>query len=252
MVATSNKLLHFSGRTNRQGSEGSGSIYTKLFESETPAVYEIDRTGTASPSGLAISPDPPNMSPSSFDSQTSERAYAWLSAQGILSGKLITSAADPAVLGRQLFRESKSLPQSKLPPVQTVGGRNRTNQPPITSFLLTQFHILALVEGRITGINRLDESIVYNQHVIETGQTSLGLFADHQKNTYWLFTTTEIFEIVTTDEAREVWRILLQQGQYEAAQQYAKTAEQKDAVASMTGDHLMTQGKFMELSLIHI
>ena len=67
------------------------------------------------------------------------------------------------------------------------------------------------MEGRLTAFNRLDESVVFNQHILESGQASLGLFSDHQKNTYWLFTSNEIFEIVVTDEARDVWRILLGQ-----------------------------------------
>ena len=251
LVAMRHRLLHLAGRTGRQGSEGSGSIYSKLFEGETPAVHEIDRTGANVPSSLATSPDPPDAPPSTIDSQSSaERAYAWLSAQGVFSGTLLTSSSDPATLGRQVFRESKLLPQSKLPPVQTSGGRSRTQQPPIGFMILTQFHILALVDGRLTAVNRLDESIVYNQQVLEAGQTSLGMFADHQKNTYWLFTSEEIFEIVVTDEARDVWRILLKQGQYESAQRYAKTAEQRDAVASMTGDRLMSQGKFNEAALV--
>ncbi|TKA31142.1 hypothetical protein B0A50_02111 [Salinomyces thailandicus] len=250
MVATAHKLLHFSGRTGRTGHEGSGSIYSKLFESETPAVHEIDRTGATHPASLAVSPDPPDASASTIDAQPAERAFAWLSSQGIFNGKLITAAPDPAVLGRQLLRESKLLPQSKLPPMPSSTGRHRAQQPHISSVLLTQFHILALVEGRITAVNRLDESIVYNQQVLDQGQGCLGLFADHQKNTFWLFTSTEIFEIVATDEARDVWRILLKQGQYEPAQKYAKTAEQKDAVASMTGDHLMSHSKFMEAAMV--
>ena len=250
MVATHHKLLHFAGRTGRTGTEGSGPIYSKLFEGETPAVHEIDRTGATVPSSLAISPDSPDRPPSTVEGQSDERAYAWLSAQGIFNGQLLTSSPDPATLGRYVFRESKLLAQTKLPPVQTAGGRNRTQQPAISSMVLTQFHILALVEGRLTALNRLDESIVYNQQVLEAGQTSLGLFSDHQKNTYWLFTSEEIFEIVVTDEARDVWRILLKQGQYDSAQRYATTAEQKDAVASMTGDHLMSQGKYGEAAVV--
>ncbi|KAI7371687.1 hypothetical protein KC354_g375 [Hortaea werneckii] len=250
MVATAHKLLHFSGRTGRSGHEGSGSIYLKLFESETPAVHEIDRTGTAHPAMLTISPDAPDASQSPVETNSTERAYAWLSNQGIFHGNLKTSAADPAVLGRQLFRESKLLPQSKLPSTQTSGGRSKAQQPPINSVALTQFHVLALVDGRITATNRLDESLVYNQQVLDHGQGSLGLFVDHQKNTYWLFTSNEIFEVVATDEERNVWRILLRQGQYEAAQQYAKTPDQKDAVASTTGDHLINQGRFMDAASV--
>ncbi|KAK5733926.1 tethering complex subunit [Elasticomyces elasticus] len=250
MVATAHKLLHFSGRTGRQGSEGSGSVYAKLFESETPAVNEVDRTGGNAASMLVTTPDAPDSPPSTIDSQGVDRAYAWLTSQGIFNGQLITTAADPAVLGRQLFRESKMLPPSKLPPMQTSGGRPRTQQPPVSSITLTQHHILAFVEGRLTGINRLDESIVYNQQVLDPATPTLGLFADHQKNTYWLFTQTEIFEVVVTDESRDLWRILLQQSKYEDAQRYAKTPEQKDAVASMTGDHLIGQGKFAEAAVV--
>ncbi|KAK5107096.1 hypothetical protein LTR62_001880 [Meristemomyces frigidus] len=250
MVATAHKLLHFAGRTTRQGTEGSGSVYAKLFESETPAVYDGDTGGMVVPSSLTVSPEPPDATSSSADDESVDRAFAWLSAQGIFSGNLLTSAPDPAVLGRHLFRESKLLPQSKLPPVQTSGGRPRTQQPPIASAVLTQFHILALVDGHLTGVNRLDDTIVYNQQVLEPGIGNLGLFADHQKNTYWLFTPTEIFEVVVTDEARDVWRIMLAQGRYDAAQQYATTSEQKDAVASMTGDHLISSGQYAEAAVV--
>jgi hypothetical protein len=250
LVATHHKLLHFAGRIGRQGSEGSGPIYAKLFEGEAPAIHEIDRTGASVPSSLAISPDPPDSAPSTIDGASNERAFAWLNAQGVFSGQLVTSSPDIATLGRHVFRESKLLPQSKLPPMQTTGGRNRTQQPAIDYMLLTQFHILVLVEGRLTAFNRLDESVVYNQRILDAGKKSLGLFADHQKNTYWLFTSDEIYEIVVTDETRDVWRILLKQGKYETAQRYATTVEQKDAVASSTGDHLMKQGKFDEAAVV--
>ncbi|KAK3715451.1 tethering complex subunit [Vermiconidia calcicola] len=250
MVATQHRLLHFAGRTARQGHEGSGSLYAKLFEGETPAVQEIDRAGPAVPSLLATSPDSPDAPPSQVEGQGDARAYAWLNAQGIFNGMLLFNSPDLATLGRHVFRESKLLPHSKLPPIQSSSGRNRTQQPPVNSMMLTQFHILALVEGRLTAVNRLDDSVVYNQQVLEPGATSLGLFADHQKNTYWLFTSEEIFEVVVTDEARDVWRILLQQGQYDNAQRYAKTPDQRDAVASKTGDHLMSHGKFDEAAVL--
>lgn len=247
LIATGHKLVCFVGRAARQGHEGSGSIYARFFEGETPAVYEIERSHHAAPSGLAISPDEPDSAPADPDF---EQAYAYLSAQGILHGTLLNSAADNTLLGRQTFRESKLLPQSELPPTHTSGGRARAQQPPISSVLLTQHHILALIDGRITALNRLDESVVFNSQVLEPGTSNLGLFADHQKNTYWLFTSNEIFEIVVTDEARDLWRILLEQSNYEAAQRYAKTAEQRDAVASQTGDHLMAQGRFAEAAVV--
>ena len=250
LVATQHKLLHFVGRTGGRGYESNGSIYAKLFESESPTVHEVDRGTAASPSCLATSPDSPDTPTTVSDGVSPERAYAWLSTPGIFHGELKNSVPDLVSLGKQVFRESKTFPQSRLPPVQTAGGRSRVTQPPISSMILSQFHMLALVEGRLTGINRLDETVVYNQQILETGQANLGLFADHQKNTFWMFTAQEIFEIVVTDEARDVWKIMLNQGQYDTAQNYAKTPEQKDAVASKTGDHLMSQGKFADAAVI--
>lgn len=248
LVATPHHLLHFAGRMNGGGRRHEGGIsYARLFEAEAPAVYEIERTpGNAPPAFLGIAPDAPEDSAG----QMTERAYAWLNAQGIFHGRLLTTAADPTALGKQVFKDSKLFPSSKLPPLQSSTGRNRATQPPISSIALTQFHMLVFMDGRITAINRLDGAITYNQPILEPGQQNLGLFADHQKSTYWLFTPQEIFEIVVTDEGRDVWRIMLKQGQYDLAQQYAKTADQKDAVASVTGDHLMSQGKFGEAAVI--
>jgi hypothetical protein len=250
LVATQQHLAHFSGRIGRQGHEGSGSIYSKIFDGETPTVHSVESTSTASACSLAVSPDPTDASQPGMGDQTTERAYAWLCSQGIYNGVLLSQSPDPATLGRQVFHESHLLPKSKLPPMQTSGGRNRTAQPAISSVALTQFHILALMEGRVTAINRLDDSVVYNQVVLEPGETHLGLLADHQKNTYWLLTSSEVYEIVVTEETRDVWKILLDQGHYDAAQRYAKTAEHKDTVASVTGDHLISQGKFAEAATI--
>jgi hypothetical protein len=250
LVATQQHLAHFSGRIGRQGHEGSGSIYSKIFDGETPTVHSVESTGTASACSLAVSPDAADASQPVMGDKTAERAYAWLCSQGIYNGVLLSQSPDPATLGRQVFHESHLLPKSKLPPMQTTGGRNRTAQPAISSVALTQFHILALMEGRVTAINRLDDSIVYNQVVLEPGETHLGLLADHQKNTYWLLTSSEVYEIVVTEETRDVWKILLDQGHYDAAQRYAKTAEHKDTVASVTGDHLISQGKFAEAATI--
>lgn len=246
LVATQRKLLHFAGRTGRQGNEGSGSLFSKLFESEIPAVHEEEAAPLAGSSCLVVSPDANHTPGPGLDDQGIEKAYAWLCSAGILNGKLITSVADLALLGKQLFRDSRLLSVAKMPPFQTSSGRSRTQQPHISSTVLTQFHIIALIEGRLTAFNRLDESVVYNQQVLEHDQNCIGMFSDREKNTYWLFTSREIFEIVVTDETRDVWRVLLAQGQYETAQRYAKTTEQKDTVASMTGDHLFSQGKYAE------
>lgn len=251
VIATKHKLWHFSGRTGRQGGgEGSGSVYARLFEGETPAVHELEGGSTNAPAMMAVSPDPVEALTAGLEGRRRETAFGWLNAQGVFHGKLLTTSPDPATLGKTVLKESKILPQSKLPPVQSAGGRPRTPQPAISSILLTQFHILALVEGKLTAVNRLNETVVYSQQVLEPGQQCLGLFSDQTKNTFWLFTSKEIYEIVVTDEDRDVWKIQLNRGKFEEAQQYAKTAEQRDIVAGVLGDHIMDQGRFDEAAVV--
>lgn len=40
--------------------------------------------------------------------------------------------------------------------------------------------------------------------------------------TYWVYTERSIFELVITDEARDVWRAKLEKGAFEEALTYAK------------------------------
>lgn len=248
VVATPSKLLHFAGKIGRHGHEGSGSIFSKLFESESPVSHEISSVVAGAPSTLTVSPEIEDHH--SADSSNSERIFAWLTSQGVLHGKLFLSA-DTSELGNKVLADSKLLPRSQIPPSQTPGGRSRKQQDPVTSMALSQWHILQLVEGRVVAINRLDDTIVLDQPVLEQGQSALGLVADIKKNTYWLFTTQEIYEIVVTDESRDVWKIMLKAQHFEEASQFATTSAQKDAVATASGDYLVGKGQYLEAAAVY-
>ncbi|KAI4941755.1 hypothetical protein J4E86_010266 [Alternaria arbusti] len=248
IVATPSTFLHFAGKVGRQGSEGSGSIFSKLFESESATVHEVSNVAPTAASLLAISPEH-NDSPSREDSNA-ERIFGWLTSQGVLHGKLYLSQ-DTSELGGKVLGDSKMLPRSQVPPSQTASGRTRRTQDPISSMILSQWHILQLVEGRVVAINRLDDTVVHDQVVLEPGQSALGLVADWKRNTYWLFTSQEIFEIVVEDESRDVWKIMLRAQQFEAASQYAKTPAQKDAVATASGDYLVGKSQWMEAATVY-
>ncbi|KAI4928955.1 hypothetical protein J4E85_005577 [Alternaria conjuncta] len=248
IVATPSTFLHFAGKVGRQGSEGSGSIFSKLFESESATVHEVSNVAPTAASLLAISPEN-NDSPNREDSNA-ERIFGWLTSQGVLHGKLYLSQ-DTSELGGKVLGDSKMLPRSQVPPSQTASGRTRRTQDPVSSMILSQWHILQLVEGRVVAINRLDDIVVHDQVVLEPGQSALGLVADWKRNTYWLFTSQEIFEIVVEDESRDVWKIMLRAQQFEAASQYAKTPAQKDAVATASGDYLVGKSQWMEAATVY-
>jgi vacuolar protein sorting-associated protein 18 len=248
MIASQNRLLHLVGKIGRAGHDGGASIFTKLFETEQPTVHEISRISATATSSLVVSPDAPDST--SLESLTPDRIFAWLSSQGVFYGRLVTTPATPD-LGNKVFNEAKLLPRSQLPASESSTGRKKPVQDSVDSIVLTQWHIVHLVGRRVIAINRLDDRVVYDQVVLDPGQEALGLYADQQKNTFWLFTTQEIFEIVVTDEDRDVWKVMLKTEHFDAALRYARGPAQKDAVATASGDYLVSKGSFIEAAGVY-
>lgn len=248
LTATPTQLLHFVGRIGRNGTEGSGSIFLKLFETENPTIHDAPQGSRPAPSVLAVSPDP--VEASKVEGVDDERIYAWLNSHGITYGKL-HAHANSSSLGTTVFNDSKLFQRSQIPASESPGGRKKHTQEPVTGVALSQWHILCFVEGRVVAIQRLDGRMIYDQVVLEPGETALCLLADQKKNTFWLFTTKEIYEIVLTDEDRNVWEIMLKNQQFDMASRYAHSVAQKDAVAAASGDHLISKGQYLEAASVY-
>ncbi|KAI9830510.1 MAG: hypothetical protein M1838_005788, partial [Thelocarpon superellum] len=251
LVASHQSLLHFIGRVGRHTHDGGGSIFTRLFETESATSHEVTTTSATAPSTLVVSPDASDAAPLKDDHD--ERLFAWLSADGAFSGPLRTTPATTN-LGSQVFAESKLFPTSEIPPSESGVIQRRSShllRETVSSILLTQWHIVHLINGRLVALNRLDGKVVYDEAVLDARQSALGLFADQKKNTFWLFTAQEIFEIVVTDEDREVWKIMLARGQFDAALLHARNPGQKDAVATASGDHLVRRGDFVSAAGVY-
>lgn len=247
LLSTDGKILHFLGRVGKHAKEGSGSIFADLFQRETPQIHELSSVSASAPSLLAMQPDRPDGHYG--EGMLSERQFAWLSSQGVFYGSL-QNQSTPSELGNLVFDKAKMLSRSVLPVSESARGGRKLLQDPIAGMSLTQWHILTLVEGRIVAVNRLNGEIVYDQAVLEPGQSSLGLLADQKKNTFWLFTGQEIFEIVANDEDRDIWKVFLKEQRFDAALQYAHGAAQKDAVATASGDYLAGKGKYLEAAAV--
>ncbi|XHG00353.1 hypothetical protein AWENTII_003814 [Aspergillus wentii] len=241
LVATHGKLIHFIGRAGRNGREGGGSIYADLFQRETPFIHEVKAPSTSAPSALAISPT----AAEDTDSH-SGKEFAWLSSHGVYHGPLPYDG----VKMDQPFGDSKMLPRSLFPATESARGGRKMIQDPITAMTLSPWHILTLVEGRVVAVNRLNDEIVYDQAVLEPGQSTLGLLTDSVQNTFWLFTGKEIYEIVAHDEDRDVWKVLLQRQQFDEALKYARGSTQKDAVSTASGDFLASKGRYLDAAKV--
>jgi hypothetical protein len=244
LAATPSRLMHWIGKVGQNAHEGSGSIYSKLFDSETPTVHEIPNE-SGNPSCLAVSPEAED-----GNDDDGSRSFAWLCASGVFHGQLTAPSPTPN-LAQKAFAEGKLFNRSQIPPVVNATGRARRPQEPATSLIMSQWHFIQLVEGRVVAANKLDDEIVLDQQVLEPGQKSLGLFADPKKQTYWLVTKDKLFEIRAEDETRDIWKILLKAQQFDGASQFARTAEQKDAVATASGDYLVGTKHFMEAAAVY-
>lgn len=246
VAATSSSIYHLVGKLGR-ASDGSGSAYTRLFESEQPVVHELAQPPSAAYSTMAVSPDPPETSPYTDDAPG--RAYAWLSSHGIFYGKLSSTPADNR-LGSRVFAESRLLGAAQLLAADS-SGRRRPAADAVDAMALTQWHIITLAGGRVAATNRLTGKLVSEHEVLGAGQRAVGFAVDMQKKTFWLFTSDEIYEIVVRDEDRDIWRIMMDSKQFEAALRHARTRAQRETVAAAYGDHLAGKGQWHEAATVY-
>lgn len=251
LVASHARLLSFTGRVGRAGQDGTSPTFARLFDSETPAVHELPRLSSSAPSSLVLSPDGPDHPPT--DPGSSERAFAWLSSQGVFHGSLHPSRTD-LDLSQRILAESRFFPRSQIPASEASRSVRKAGPPPlepIAAIALTPWHILNLVEGRVVAVNRLDDSIVHDQLVLGSGQSVVSFISDRRKGTFWLVTAQEILEIVVNNEDRGIWRIMLKRKDFDTALRYAQTPAQKEAVAVAYGDHLIEESRYMAAAVMY-
>lgn len=247
MISTPGRLLHFVGKIGRSH-DGSGSVFTKLFESEQPAIHELTRASTSASSSLVVSPDPADVSPHGTD--VPDRAYAWLSSQGVFHGKLANHPADNS-LGSKIFADSKMIAKSQVVTSTTAGRRKPSSTESIDALLLTQWHIISLVGSRVIASNRLTGAVISEHDVLGAGQRAIAFAMDMQERTFWLITTDAIFEVVARDEERDIWHIMMNSRQFDSALQYARTQTQRETVAAAYGDSLAQKGQWAKAAVLY-
>ena len=105
---------------------------------------------------------------------------------------------------------------------------------------LTEFHFLLLYRDRVLGVSNLNEQLAYEEllplvrspvmpelRIVadcpsqKPNEQVRGLTADPVRKTYWVYTDQSIWEIGVTNEHRDVWKIYLDKGKFDAALQYA-------------------------------
>ncbi|KAL7274549.1 tethering complex subunit [Rhizina undulata] len=232
IATTIDKLMHWVGRVPRLGPSEIGPIFTKFFETEAPTIQDF-RDASTPYSGLSVSPE-------SDDDYEPERHFAWLTPAGVYHGKLLGSPPT-SELGAHVLSMSKLLPKASIP-----------SAAPIKSIALTHYHMIALAGITVYAVNRLDDSVVFREVIVDSPNTKiLGLCSDVKKCTFWIITSSDIYEVVVTDEERDVWKFLLSEKTFDKAMRFAKTPAQKNIVAIAQGGYLVEHGKYVEAAEVY-
>ncbi|KAK2461658.1 hypothetical protein APHAL10511_006121 [Amanita phalloides] len=227
IVTTPTRIYQFVGTLDRKFEEG-GRVFSSLFATYRDTVPKIlELPGNIQRTELecfTLRSDQPTSLP---------RNMAWLTGQGIYHGLL---KFDPD--SEDQIDSAQLLPY---PPLQDAPTTHTT---PI-SMALTEFHFILLYKDRVIGICNLNDRVVYEEGLpLSPNETVLGCVADPVRKTYWIYTDQSLFELVVTNEDRDVWKLYLEKGNHEVALRYAKNANQRDIVLASQAGALFDEGRY--------
>ncbi|KAJ2932742.1 hypothetical protein H1R20_g4331, partial [Candolleomyces eurysporus] len=226
LVTTPTRIYQFSGPVDRKPDEN-GRVFSSLF-----AQYQIlELPGNLTYSELQF------FTPNPSQALSQPKRLAWLTGQGIFHGTInFESSSEDHIDSAQLLQ---------YPSLATSPGKENQEVP--LSLAVTEFHFVLLYKDRIVGICNLDDKKTYEEIMpVKPSEVVLGLAADPVRKTYWVFTNQSLFELVVTNEDRDVWRMYLEKGLFSTALQYAKTASHRDQILKAQGEDHFNAGRYFQ------
>ncbi|KAJ2403201.1 tethering complex subunit [Coemansia sp. RSA 2559] len=240
---------------------GAADLESRSRDKSTHAVFEaMLREGLAAPNFQEIPgmPGPGSLavhhreSPiSNGRTQAVATDFAWLTSMGVFFGRLTfrsQEAGDSVVENAALLPYPLPLSASSQKDDESRSEEDVIVEHPL-SLALTEFHILLQYSDNVRALNMLSNRPVYEQWVESSSGASevlQGLTVDETKGTYWLFSPDNIYELVVTDEDRDVWDIYLSRRQFDAALQHCYNDAQRDMVLRAQADHLFASGDYVK------
>ncbi|KAJ3227511.1 Vacuolar protein sorting-associated protein 18 like protein [Clydaea vesicula] len=116
---------------------------------------------------------------------------------------------------------------------------------------LTEFHFIFLYRDKVKAVNILNYEVVYEEEIIlEFGEVVLGLRVDYFKSTFWVFTNLTLYELIVSDEDRDVWNLYLKKNNFEDALKYAKNEYQRDLIYTSQAEFLFSKKLYKESAVL--
>ena len=119
-----------------------------------------------------------------------------------------------------------------------------------TAFI-TQFHALILYKDRVKGVCLLNDQSVFDDDDHDgTYGKLVGLAHDQSKNIYWVFTEYAVYKYQVCNEARHVWKIYLEQGEYNLAMRHCgEDPAAMDLILTRQADQLYSEERWVESAM---
>ena len=120
---------------------------------------------------------------------------------------------------------------------------------PMTAYI-TQFHALMLFKDRVKGVCLLNEQSVFDDSYDGTYGGLVGLAHDQVKNIYWAFTEYAVYKYQVVNETRHVWRVYLEQGQFNLAMRHCGDQQAAmDLILTKQAEQLFSEGRWVESAM---
>ncbi|KAJ1726507.1 tethering complex subunit, partial [Coemansia biformis] len=168
--------------------------------------------------------------------------FAWLTSMGVFFGRLTFGTQET---GDSVVENASLIPYPATAPGGADVDAGHLEQP--GALALTEFHILLQYSDRICALSMVSNKLAYEQPVApgDAGGPLQGLTIDSTKRTCWLYSPTNIYELVVTDEDRDVWSICLARRQFDTALKHCYNEAQRDTVLRAQADHLFAAGDYV-------
>jgi len=217
-VATASRLYEFAGSLHESMLEGEPMLESLFAVYRTSPLPHVKTDLPSGPGGL-VTTTPPARLP-----QVPQRVISWLSGAGIYTAQ----ARDLHALEHA---DLISFPTDEHP--MALGS--------------TPLHHVLVYDTRVVCLRSLDTQVVYEASLpVEPGERVFGTAVDPITGTCWIYTAHTLFELVVTDETRDVWQSLLSKQEYDGALAFCPDESARRSVLAQKADALLAAGQAME------
>lgn len=115
---------------------------------------------------------------------------------------------------------------------------------------ITQFHALLLYPDRVRGVCLLNQQPVLEE--VYSGEYGglVGLSLDQTTGICWVYSEYAVYRYQVVNESRHVWRVYLEQGQYNLALRHCGNQPAAlDLILTRQADQLFSEGKWVESAM---